>query len=186
VRVAQGTGNTLQSFEAYRNDHYRVWLLGTNHNSVGGVDLLDNAIAGIYAGCWAIGPQNAQWKPAMAPSSYNIIFGGYARGGNGGEEYGVAIDLGNNNNCVISTYGSGKIQFDFLDENEGCGNNLWFAQISDRHVEPVELYTLNSAWPFGYAYCVDNLEWVMRETSSICSRRQNPARRVLVTAGGSQ
>ena len=65
----------------------------------------------------------------MAPSSYNIILGGYARGGYGGEEYGIAIDLGNNNNRVTSTYGSGNIQFDFLDENEACGNNLWFAQI---------------------------------------------------------
>jgi len=129
VRVAQGTGNTLQSFGAYRNNHYGVWLLGTNHNSVGGFDLLDNAIAGIYAGCWNIGPQNAPCKPAVAPSGYNIIFGGYARGGNDGEEYGIAIDLGNNNNRVTSTYGSGNIQFDFLDENEACGNNLWFAQI---------------------------------------------------------
>jgi hypothetical protein len=109
VRVWQGTGNSLQSFGAYHNNHYGVWLWSTNHNSIGGFDLLDNTVAGIYAGCWNVGPQNAPCKPASAPSTYNIIYGGLARGGSGGEAYGVAIDLGNNYNKITSTYATGNI-----------------------------------------------------------------------------
>jgi hypothetical protein len=128
VRMWQGTGNSVQSFGAYRNNHYGVWLWSTSHNSIGGFDLLDNTIAGLYAGCWSIGPQNAPCKPAAAPSTYNIIYGGLARGGSGGEAYGIAIDFGNNYNKITSTYATGNIPYDFLDENLNCGNNLWFAE----------------------------------------------------------
>lgn len=125
VRISQGTLNTLQNPNCADNRRYGIWLLGTTHNSIGTFDLVNNATAGIYAGCWNTGPKMQLCKPAVASSSFNAIFGGQADGG--AEQYGVAIDLGDNNNWVAGNISRFNSTTDMFDANPGCGNNLWLA-----------------------------------------------------------
>lgn len=126
VRIAQGTLNTLQDSTCADNRRYGIWLLGTTHNSIGTFDLQNNATAGIYAGCWDMGPKMQVCKPAVAPSSFNSIFAGSADGGT--QQYGVAIDLGDNNNRVANNTSKFNTT-DMFDANPDCGNNLWLDNV---------------------------------------------------------
>jgi copper-binding protein NosD len=126
VRISQGTLNTLQNPDCADNRRYGIWLRGTTHNIIGTFNLHNNATAGIYAGCWNTGPQIQVCKPAVAPSSFNFIFAGHADGAT--EQYGVAIDLGDNNNRVVNNVSEFNTT-DMFDANPGCGNNLWLANV---------------------------------------------------------
>lgn len=136
VRLFKASMNVVQGFYAENNSRYGVWLEASSRNTIGGgFDVQDNAIAGIYLGCWSDGPQGQACKPRVAPSSYNSIFDGGAYATSGGEQrYGIAVDLADNFNKVAnvtSLYNTSADvpYYDIIDENPDCGNNLWISII---------------------------------------------------------
>jgi parallel beta helix pectate lyase-like protein len=129
--VVQGGGaNVIQSFTAIQNGRYGVWLSSSSHDAVGNFELDDNATAGIYVGCSQFGPAGAVCRPLVPVSSYNYLFSGRTVGGSGGgQQFGIAIDLKDNNNKITSVYSNGNSVAGLLDENLECANNLWFAEV---------------------------------------------------------
>jgi hypothetical protein len=128
VRIFKGGMNLLQGFTSENNGRYGVWLEASSRNTIGSFYLQDDVSAGIYLGCWSVGPQGRACKPSMAPSSYNSIFDGGAYGASGGtENYGVAVDSGDNFNKVAGVTSLYNSTDDVLDNNTDCAGNLWIA-----------------------------------------------------------
>jgi hypothetical protein len=139
VRIFKGGMNLLQGFSSENNGRYGVWLEASSHNTIGGGGFYvqDNKIAGIYLGCWSVGPQGRACKPAMAPSNYNSIFDGGAYGASGGtENYGVAIDLGENFNKVAGVTSLYNSTDDVIDNNIDCAGNLWMSITDGTSIPP--------------------------------------------------
>jgi hypothetical protein len=129
VRLFKASMNVIQGFSAANNGRYGVWLMASSRNTIdlGDLYIQDNSIAGIYLGCWSAGPNGQACKPKVAPSSYNSIFDGYTDGASGGQNYGIAIDLGDNFNKVAHMSAIGNTDADVVDYNTECGNNLWIS-----------------------------------------------------------
>jgi len=138
VRIFKGGMNLLEGFTAENNGRYGVWLEASSRNTIGGgFYVQDNAIAGIYLGCWSVGPKGAACKPALAPSSYNSIFDGGAYGASGGgEKYGIAVDLGDNFNKIAGVTSLYNSIDDVLDNNIDCAGNLWISITDGTSIPP--------------------------------------------------
>lgn len=130
LRVYKGSYNTATgSLELRTNGRYGVWLLDSSHDSVGGFDAEDNPRAGIYIGCSSNGPIAANCSPSIPPSKYNSIFNGTVMANElNSQQYGVVIDLGDDDNRVtnVASYTAFETGGDLVDENPNCANNDWF------------------------------------------------------------
>lgn len=126
VRIVGGGFNGLQMPSISGNGRYGVWIEGSSNNSVGNFDISKNALAGIYVGCSQAGPRAACLR-GIGKSNYNHLFSG-AINDSGIQQYGVAIDQGDNFNRVINVYSRFNSQVDLLDENPDCASNDWFAE----------------------------------------------------------
>lgn len=126
VRVIGGGFNGLQMPSISGNGRYGVWIEGSSNNSVGNFDISKNGLAGIYVGCSAAGPRSACVR-GVGPSNYNRLFSGTIKD-SGVQQYGVAIDLGDNFNRVVNVFAWLNSQVDLLDVNPDCGKNYWFAE----------------------------------------------------------
>ncbi len=128
VRIVEGGYNVLQTPVITGNGRYGVWAESSSHNSVGNFDVTDNSLAGIYIGCSQAGPSSLCKKGSPA-SNYNSLFSGVAGVSNSGvQQYGVAIDKGDNFNRVVNVRAWQNDEFDMLDVNVGCASNFWFAE----------------------------------------------------------
>jgi Right handed beta helix region len=133
VRLYKGSYNTVAgSISASYNARYGIWLYGTSHDSVGGFEVQDNTIAGVYVGCSSTGPSanGSECSPKKMLSKYNSLFSGtLAASGPGLQPYGVVIDLGDDFNRVTNMNGSPfETGGDLVDENANCANNDWFGE----------------------------------------------------------
>jgi parallel beta-helix repeat protein len=126
VRIFGGGFNGLQMPSISGNGRYGVWIEGSSNNSVGNFDISKNGLAGIYLGCSQAGPRAACLR-GIGPSNYNRLFSGTIKD-SGVQQYGVAIDLGDNFNRVVNVYAWLDSQVDLLDENPDCAKNYWFAE----------------------------------------------------------
>jgi parallel beta-helix repeat protein len=126
VRIVSGGFNGLQMPTISGNGRYGVWVEGSSNNSVGNFDISKNALAGIYVGCSQAGPR-ASCLRGVGPSNYNHLFSGTIKD-SGVQQYGVAIDLGDNFNRVVNVYAWLDSQVNLLDENPDCASNYWFAE----------------------------------------------------------
>jgi len=128
VRIVSGGFNVLQMPVITGNGRFGVWLQSSSHNSVGNFAVQNNSLAGIYIGCSQAGPQQLCSRGAR-PSNYNYLFSGVAGINNSGvQQYGVAIDLGDNFNRVVNVTAWQDNQLDLLDLNSDCASNYWFAE----------------------------------------------------------
>jgi len=134
VRIVSGGFNGLQMPSISGNGRYGVWVEGSSNNSVGNFDISKNALAGIYLGCSQAGP-HAACSRGVGPSNYNHLFSGTIKD-SGVQQYGVAIDLGDNFNRVVNVYAWLDSQVDLLDENPDCAKNDWFAEPIIGNVAP--------------------------------------------------
>ncbi len=126
VRIVGGGFNGLQMPSISGNGRYGVWIEGYSNNSVGNFDISQNALVGIYVGCSQAGPGAACLR-GVGRSNYNHLFSGTIKD-SGVQQYGVAIDLGDNFNRVVNVYAWLDSQVDLLDENPDCASNDWFAE----------------------------------------------------------
>lgn len=126
VRIVGGGFNGLQMPSISGNGRYGVWVKGSSNNSVGNFDISKNALAGIYVGCSQAGPRAACLR-GIGPSNFNHLFSGTIND-SGVQQYGVAIDHGDNFNRVVNVYARFDSQVDLLDENLDCASNDWFAE----------------------------------------------------------
>jgi hypothetical protein len=126
VRIVGGGFNGLQMPSISGNGRYGVWVEASSNNSVGNFDISKNALVGIYVGCSQAGPRTACLR-GVGPSNYNHLFSGTIKD-SGVQQYGVAIDLGDNFNRVVNVYAWLDSQVDLLDENPDCAGNYWFAE----------------------------------------------------------
>jgi hypothetical protein len=126
VRIVGGGFNGLQMPSISGNGRYGVWVEASSNNSVGNFDISKNALVGIYVGCSQAGPRAACLR-GVGPSNYNHLFSGTIKD-SGVQQYGVAIDLGDNFNRVVNVYAWLDSQVDLLDENPDCAGNYWFAE----------------------------------------------------------
>ncbi|HXR24133.1 MAG TPA: right-handed parallel beta-helix repeat-containing protein [Candidatus Binataceae bacterium] len=126
VRIVGGGFNGLQMTSISGNGRYGVWVEGSSNNSVGNFDISKNALVGIYVGCSQAGPRAACLR-GVGQSNYNHLFSGTIND-SGIQQYGVAIDLGDNFNRVVNVYARFDSQVDLLDENPDCASNYWFAE----------------------------------------------------------
>jgi parallel beta-helix repeat protein len=126
VRIVGGGFNGLQMPFISGNGRYGVWVEGSSNNSVGNFDISQNALVGIYVGCSQAGPRAACLR-GVGPSNYNHLFSGTIKD-SGVQQYGVAIDLGDNFNRVVNVYAWQDSQVDLLDVNPNCASNYWFAE----------------------------------------------------------
>lgn len=125
VRVYSGSSNAVSDFDVSLNNRYGVWLESTTRNIVHGFTAESNALAGLYIGCFADGPQDNKCKPAMQSTS-NLVFNGKSfKATDGSQQIGVAIDLGDLSNKVTDLTSQFNAQFDAVDENPQCGTNTW-------------------------------------------------------------
>ena len=134
VRIVGGGFNGLQMPSISGNGRYGVWVEGSSNNSVGNFDISKNGLVGIYVGCSQAGPR-ASCGRGIGPSNYNHLFSGTIKD-SGVQQYGVAIDLGDNFNRVVNVYAWLDSQVDLLDENPDCGKNDWFAEPIIGNVAP--------------------------------------------------
>jgi parallel beta-helix repeat protein len=126
VRIVGGGFNGLQMPSISGNGRYGVWLEASSNNSIGNFDISKNALVGIYVGCSQAGPRAACLR-GVGPSNYNRLFSGTIKD-SGVQQYGVAIDLGDNFNRVVNVYAWLDSQVDLLDANPDCASNYWFAE----------------------------------------------------------
>ncbi|MEA2681084.1 MAG: hypothetical protein QOK03_2806 [Candidatus Binataceae bacterium] len=126
VRIVGGGFNGLQMPSISGNGRYGVWLEASSNNSIGNFDMSKNALVGIYVGCSQAGPRAACLR-GVGPSNYNRLFSGTIKD-SGVQQYGVAIDLGDNFNRVVNVYAWLDSQVDLLDANPDCASNYWFAE----------------------------------------------------------
>ena len=136
VRIVSGANNLLQSPMVFENGRFGVWIQSSSHNSVGNFAVQSNALAGIYIGCSSTGPQGPCPR-ASVPSNYNYLFSGVAGIVNSGtQQYGVAIDLGDNFNRVVNLAAAQNGKLDLYDVNSDCAANYWFAEAQFGAVAP--------------------------------------------------
>jgi hypothetical protein len=136
VRINGGGFNVLQMPTIRDNGRYGVWVQSSSHNSVGNFTVQTNTIAGIYIGCSMAGPRGLCSRGAPV-SDYNYLFSGTAGiFSSGFQQYGVAIDLGDNFNRVVNVAASQNNQLDLFDLNSDCGSNYWFAEAEFGQVNP--------------------------------------------------
>lgn len=126
VRIVGGGYNVLQMPVISGNGRFGVWVQSSSHNSIGNFEINKNALTGIYIGCSQAGPRGLCARGATA-SNYNYLFSGTIKD-SGLQQYGVAIDLGDNFNRVVNVFASQNFVFDLLDVNPDCGTNYWFAE----------------------------------------------------------
>lgn len=129
VRVLSGIGNVMHGFSAFQNGRYGVWLKSTKRNAIGSFEVKNNALAGLYLGCSDSGP-SVKCKKSAPAATFNAVFDGTAiRGSDGNQDFGVAIDLGDDSNRVSSVTSSFNAQLDIVDKNPDCSNNIWMAVV---------------------------------------------------------
>ena len=133
VRLYKGSYNTVAgSIDASDNARYGIWLYGSSHNSIGGFQVINNAVAGAYLGCSTTGPgaNGIECSPKSLVSKNNSLFSGVlGASGFGLQPYGVVIDLGGNSNRVTNMNGNAfETSGDLVDENPNCGTNDWFGE----------------------------------------------------------
>jgi parallel beta helix pectate lyase-like protein len=136
VRIYGGGFNVLQMPTISENGRYGVWVQSSSHNNVGNFTVQSNGAAGIYIGCSLFGPQTSCTLRAL-PSTYNYVFSGTS-GPNfsGSQQYGIAIDKGDNYNRVVNVDASNNTQWDLFDVNLDCAGNYWFAEQTIDKVTP--------------------------------------------------
>jgi hypothetical protein len=128
VRIYGGGYNVLQAPVITGNGRFGVWAQSSSHNSIGNFDITNNSLAGIYIGCSQAGPSSL-CKSGSPTSNYNSLFSGVAGISNGGvQQYGVAVDKGDNFNRVVNVRAWQNFELDLLDVNVGCASNFWFAE----------------------------------------------------------
>jgi Periplasmic copper-binding protein (NosD) len=136
VRINGGGYNVLQMPLISGNGRYGVWAQSSSHNSIGNFTVQNNAQAGVYIGCSTTGPQGVCPRGAFA-SNYNYMFSGIAGiSSSGVQQYGVAIDHGNNFNRVVNVAALQNDQLDLFDANQDCASNYWFAEPTIGQVAP--------------------------------------------------
>jgi Periplasmic copper-binding protein (NosD) len=154
------TGVALVFPVAFANGQYGLWLKSSSFNSVDSGVLEENTIAGAYLGCHAGGPSGAACS--VPPSNGNTLEAGLLEKLEVGsdchspplpQEYGIAIDKGNQKNHVIEVTtdtacsGAGDTVDDGYDGNgAGCAGNFW-----EFNKFPLANQTVTSAHPF----CID-------------------------------
>jgi len=137
VRIEGGGYNVLQMPTITGNGRFGVWIQSSSHNSVGNFAVESNTLAGIYVGCSVAGPHGLCARGATAPSDYNYLFSGVAGIFDSGfQDYGVAIDLGDNFNRVVNIAAAQNDKFDLFDVNLDCASNYWFAEAEFGAVQP--------------------------------------------------
>ena len=137
VRIEGGGYNVLQMPTITGNGRFGVWIQSSSHNSVGNFAVESNTLAGIYVGCSVAGPHGLCARGATAPSDYNYLFSGVAGIFDSGfQDYGVAIDLGDNFNRVVNIAAAQNDKFDLFDVNLDCASNYWFAEAEFGEVQP--------------------------------------------------
>ena len=127
VRIVGGGYNVLQMPVISGNGRFGVWVQSSSHNSIGNFEINKNALTGIYIGCSQAGPPRGLCTRGAPASNYNYLFSGTIKD-SGLQQYGVAIDLGDNFNRVVNVFASQDFVFDLLDVNPDCGTNYWFAE----------------------------------------------------------
>jgi Periplasmic copper-binding protein (NosD) len=136
VRIDGGGYNVLQMPVISGNGRYGVWAQSSSHNSVGNFAVQNNSLAGIYIGCSTAGPRGLCSRGAMT-SNYNYLFSGIAGiFASGVQQYGVAIDQGDNFNRVVNVVALQNNQLDLFDVNADCASNYWFAEAKFGQVAP--------------------------------------------------
>lgn len=128
VHIRHGSGNTLVALGTTGNTVYGVWLDDSSNNSIDENFAAGNGIAGYYLGCSPTGPNGVSCTHGS--SSSNLIFSSVSFGSAFGsiltQQYGIAVDLGNNNNRIANNGSTSNAIDDMLDENASCGTNIWF------------------------------------------------------------
>lgn len=136
VRLVGGAYNVLQMPTIFDNGRFGVWVQSSSHNSVGNFTVQSNALAGVYVGCSAAGPQGLCSRGSL-PSNSNYLFSGVAGIiSSGVQQYGVAIDLGDNFNRVVNIAAAQNAKLDLFDVNSDCAANYWFAEAQFGAVDP--------------------------------------------------
>ncbi len=136
VRIYRGGNNLLQMPVVTGSGRYGVWVQSSSHNSIGNFTVQNNSVAGIYIGCSESGPQGPCARHS-ALSNSNYLFSGIAGVFNSGtQQYGVAIDQGDNFNRVVNVVAALNNQLDLFDVNSDCGKNYWFAEPTIGQVAP--------------------------------------------------
>ena len=136
VRIQGGAYNVLQTPMIFDNGRFGVWIQSSSHNSVGNFVVQSNTQAGIYIGCSTAGPQGLCARGSRA-SNFNYLFSGVAGISSSGiQQYGVAIDLGDNFNRVVNIAAAENNKLDLFDVNSDCAGNYWFAEAQFGAVNP--------------------------------------------------
>jgi Periplasmic copper-binding protein (NosD) len=136
VRIDHGGNNLLQMPTISGSGRYGVWIQNSSRNSIGNFDVRNNVLAGIYVGCSQTGPRGSCARGGK-PSNSNYLFSGTAAISSSGiQQYGIAIDEGNNFNRVVNIWAWQNNQLDLFDVNQNCGKNYWFAESTIGQVAP--------------------------------------------------
>jgi hypothetical protein len=126
VRVYSGTSNGVADFNVLQNNRYGLWLESTTRNLVYDFTAENNALAGVYIGCFADGPHANKCSKPLIQSTANAVYNGKSlKASDGSQQIGVAIDLGDVGNRVLDLTSQFNAQFDAVDENPQCGTNTW-------------------------------------------------------------
>jgi hypothetical protein len=116
------------------NGRYGVWAQSSSHNSVGNFTVYNNSLTGIYIGCSTAGPKGLCSRGSGASNLFSDTAGIFA---GGVQQYGVAIDLGDNFNRVVNVVAWQNNQLDLFDVNSDCASNYWFAEAKFGLVAPI-------------------------------------------------
>jgi len=133
VVLSRAHGVNLSNFAANANAIYGLWLLGSSNNQIhcGVMNAnlaLQGTATGLYLGCSASGPDGKKCH-GIPGSNNNLLFnlaaGDSADATTGNTSYGIAIDLGNTGNFITGNQAYFNPTADLLDNNPGCGKNVW-------------------------------------------------------------
>jgi hypothetical protein len=115
------------SATASSNGQYGIWLNGASNIALTGFTANSNVIAGVYLGCHTTGPSAAACPAGTAPTNQNSVFSsGSTTSEANSQKYGIAIDVGNVLNRVVSVSAASNTIEDLYDGNPNCANNVWF------------------------------------------------------------
>jgi len=124
VQLSGASSCSIQRVSLDGNSIYGVWFYQSSGNVLNFFEAQDNLVAGVYVGCQSsAGPVGGRCKA----SNKNHIYDGPQVGpATASQQYGVAIDSGNRGNVLSGIMAAGDSTTDLLDQNPGCGSDLWF------------------------------------------------------------
>ncbi|MBV9573773.1 MAG: hypothetical protein JOY93_06935 [Acidobacteriales bacterium] len=133
VLLQKAINNNINDYTAKNNSVYGVWVKSSVGNQLNCAGSQDNSIAGVYVGCSATGPNGAACSQNEQGSRLNYIYDMgtegnaiyYYYGNLQGEEYGIALEKGSEQNTIVDNYSVGNTIYDMFDGNPKCDSNIW-------------------------------------------------------------